>query len=54
MRDHDVWFLILVGVCVVVPYLLGIRPRTRRQWRAMAIVIAFMAVMLIMARLHSA
>jgi hypothetical protein len=46
MRSPVTWFLILLGVTVVGPYLLGVRPRRRRDWLAIAITIAFMAVIL--------
>jgi hypothetical protein len=43
MRSASVWFLILLGVCIVGPYVLGVRPRTRRQWVGVAVTIAFLA-----------
>ena len=32
MRTALSWWLLLVGVCVVAPYIIGVRPRTRRDW----------------------
>jgi hypothetical protein len=32
----------LLGVCIVGPYLLGVRPRTKADWRALAITIALL------------
>jgi hypothetical protein len=43
MESPSTWFLILAGVCVGGPYLLGVRPRTRRQWRYVTLTIAFLA-----------
>lgn len=37
------WFLILAVVCMAGPYLLGVRPRTRRDWLYIALAIAFLA-----------
>lgn len=48
------WFLILAAVSVAGPYALGIRPRTPRQWLALAFTIAFLAwVLPLMASLRS-
>ena len=43
MRSAGTWFLVLLGVCIVGPYVLGVRPRTRRQWIYIALTIAFLA-----------
>ena len=43
MSAAELWFVALAGVCVAVPYLLGVQPRTRRQWMAVAVAIAFLA-----------
>jgi hypothetical protein len=43
MRSVAAPFLILVGVCIAGPYVLGVRPRTRRQWIYIALAIAFLA-----------
>ena len=43
MRSAGTWFSILAGVCMVGPYLLGVRPRTRRDWVCLALTLAFLA-----------
>lgn len=54
MRSATLWFSILLAVCVVGPYLLGVRPKTRRQWTIIAITLAFIAWLLpLMASLRS-
>jgi hypothetical protein len=40
------WFLILAGVCMGGPYMLGVRPRTRRERVYLALTIAFLAWLL--------
>lgn len=46
MRSAGTWFLVLALVCVIAPYLLGVRPRTRRHWAYLAITIAFLTWLL--------
>jgi hypothetical protein len=54
MRSAATWFLILAGVCIAGPYLLGVRPRTPRERQYVAVTIAFLAwVLLLMAALRS-
>jgi hypothetical protein len=54
MPSAATWFIILVGVCIAGPYLLGVRPRTPRERHYVALTIAFLAwVLLFMAALHS-
>ena len=43
MNSASTWFLALAGVCIAGPYLLGVRPKTPRQWLYVAIAIAFLA-----------
>jgi hypothetical protein len=43
MKSASTWFLLLAGVCIAGPYLLGVRPKTRRQRLYLAITIAFLA-----------
>jgi hypothetical protein len=43
MNAAVLWFIVLAGVCVAGPYLLGVRPRTRRQWACLAVALAFLA-----------
>jgi hypothetical protein len=54
MKSAGVWFLILAAVCVAGPYVLGVRPTTRRHWKYLAATIAFLAwVLPLMAPLRS-
>jgi hypothetical protein len=54
MRSPVTWFVILAGACVAAPYLLGVRPTTRRHWVYLAIALAFLAwVLPLMAPLRS-
>ena len=46
MRSATTWFLVLAAVSIAGPYLLGVRPKTPRQWLYVAIPIAFLAWML--------
>ena len=39
-----VWFVMLTTICVVGPYVFGVRPRTRRHWTYLALTIAFLAL----------
>ena len=54
MRSSVTWFVILAGACVAGPYLLGVRPTTRRHWVYLAITLAFLVwVLPLMASLRS-
>ena len=54
LKSPGAWFVALAAVAVVAPYLLGVRPRTPRQWLYIAITIAFLAWLLpLMASLRS-
>jgi hypothetical protein len=54
MRSAGTWFLILAGVCIVGPYVLGVPPRTRRDRVYLALTLAFLAwVLLLMISLRS-
>ena len=54
MRSATVWFLVLAGVCVVGPYILGVPPKTRRQWLYVGLTLALLAWMLpLMVSLYS-
>lgn len=46
MRSASTWFLILAGVCIVGPYVVGVRPKTRRDWVWLALIVAFLAWLL--------
>jgi hypothetical protein len=41
------WFVGLLTICVLLPYLLGLRPRRPRDWRDMLIVVAFLMWLLL-------
>ena len=41
------WYVALLFACIVLPYLLGVRPRGRRDWRFMVVVIAFLTWLLL-------
>jgi hypothetical protein len=54
VRSHTTWFIVLAAVCVAGPYVLGLRPKTPRQWWYLAIAIALLAWLLpLMAPLRS-
>jgi hypothetical protein len=46
LQSAGTWFVVLTTICVLGPYLFGVRPRTRRQWTYLAVTIAFLALML--------
>jgi len=46
MRSAGTWFVILASVCIIGPYMLGVRPRTRRHWVYVALTVAFLAWLL--------
>jgi hypothetical protein len=46
MRTPWSWFALLVGVCIVAPYLLGVRPRRRSDWIALTAAIGFLTWLL--------
>jgi len=37
------WFLLITALTIAAPYLLGAKPRTRRQWLYVVVTIAFLA-----------
>lgn len=43
MLSAGTWFLVLAGVCIVGPYVLGVGPKTRRHWVYLALTLAFLA-----------
>lgn len=47
MRSFWTWFLVLLVASMVAPYALGVRPRTRRDWLALALTIAFLMWLLL-------
>ena len=46
MRSATTWFALLAGLCLVGPYVLGVRPRSRRDWVYIALTLAFLAWLL--------
>jgi hypothetical protein len=44
MRSAGTWFLVLATVCLVAPYVRGVRPKTRRHWVYLAQTFAFSRV----------
>jgi hypothetical protein len=54
MNTAVAWFALLTACCVVAPYLTGVRPRSQRDWRWVALTLAFLAWLLpLMASLRS-
>ena len=47
MRTPLSWYVLLVSVITIAPYVLGIPPRTPQQWRYVAITIAFLTWLLL-------
>jgi hypothetical protein len=46
LKSPTTWFLILAGICLGGPYILGVRPKTARQWQYIAVALAFLAWLL--------
>ena len=46
LRLPETWFAALLAMCIVAPYLLGVRPRTRAQWIWVAVTVALLAWLL--------
>ena len=54
MNSAGSWFLLLLLLCILGPYVLGVRPKTRRDWTCIAITIGFIAwALILMAPLRS-
>jgi len=54
MNSAGSWFLLLLLLCILGPYVLGVRPKTRRDWTYIAITVGFIAwVLILMAPLRS-
>jgi hypothetical protein len=53
MNSRGTWFLLLLAVCMIGPYVFGVRSKRRRDWTYIAITIAFMACMLFMQSIRS-
>jgi hypothetical protein len=37
------WFLLMTVILIAAPYVLGVSPRTRRQWFYVVVTLAFLA-----------
>ena len=46
MPSASTWFLVLAAVCIGGPYFLGVRPKSRRDWVGLAVILAFLALVL--------
>jgi hypothetical protein len=46
-RTPTFWVAVLLIVCVVAPYLLGVPPRSRRDWMLLVATVAFLAWLLV-------
>jgi hypothetical protein len=42
MRSFRTWFFVLLVATMVAPYALGVPPRRRQDWLALAVTIAFL------------
>jgi len=47
MRTAFGWYLLLLANVIVTPYLLGVPPRCRREWRCVTITLAFLTWLLL-------
>jgi hypothetical protein len=47
MRTPFSWYVFLLLVVAVVPYLLGVRPRSQREWRYVLVAIVFLTWLLL-------
>jgi hypothetical protein len=43
VSTSELWFIVIAAAAVAAPYVLGVKPRTRRQWLYVAITLAFLA-----------
>jgi hypothetical protein len=43
LRSATTWFVLLAGLCLAGPYILGVRPRSERDWVYIALTLAFLA-----------
>ena len=40
------WYLVLVAGCMILPYVLGVRPRRQKDWTALGFTIGFLTWLL--------
>lgn len=46
MRTPSAWYVLLLIVCMLGPYLLGVPPRTGRDWFCLGLTIGFLTWLL--------
>lgn len=47
MRNPIDWYVVLVTPCIVLPYLLRVRPYRQKDWTALAFTIGFLTWLLV-------
>jgi hypothetical protein len=47
IRTPLAWFVLLAGICLMGPYVFGVRPRTRRDWVSVTLTLAFLTWLLV-------
>ena len=47
MRNPIDWYVVLVTACIVLPYLLRVRPYRQKDWTALAFTIGFLTWLLV-------
>jgi hypothetical protein len=46
MRTPLTWYVLLVSICVIGPYVFGVRPRRRRDWLSVMVTLVFLTWLL--------
>ena len=47
LRTPLAWYLALVAACMILPYLLRVRPRRQKDWTALAFTLGFLTWLLV-------
>jgi hypothetical protein len=47
MRSPVTWYVVLVAACILLPYLLRLRPHRPKDWAALAFTIGFLTWLLV-------
>jgi hypothetical protein len=47
VRNPLAWYLVLVIACIMLPYVLGVRPRCQKDWTALGFTIGFLTWLLV-------
>ena len=47
MRSPLTWYVVLVAACIILPYLLRVRPRRPHDWSALSFTIGFLTWLLL-------